>query len=122
MHGFWTVWCQDAAILPHTSGDGQTGLVPHGFRKRQLMWTDEGGNRETVERRSSFDIFILHVQEMHAACTKHDHTQAHTYTWSTHTKTIREGAFTLTAVIMCISKTHWYKIFFHLYKLGEMIN
>lgn len=36
MHGFGAVWRQDAAILPHTSCDGQTGLVPHGFRKRQL--------------------------------------------------------------------------------------
>lgn len=35
MHGFGAVWRQDAAILPHTSCDGQTGLVPHGFRERQ---------------------------------------------------------------------------------------
>lgn len=57
MHGFWTVWCQDTAILPHTSGDGQTGLVPHGFRKRQLVWTDKGhggGNRNIVERSFGF--------------------------------------------------------------------
>lgn len=78
MHGFWTVRRQDAAILPHTTGNRQTGLVPHGFSKRQLMWTDEGENRETVERRSSFDIFTLPVQEMQAACTKHDHKHAHT--------------------------------------------
>lgn len=37
VHGLGTVWRQDAAILPHTSCDGQTGLVPHGFRKRQLI-------------------------------------------------------------------------------------
>lgn len=36
MHGFGAVWRQDAPVLPHTSCDGQTGLVPHGFRKRQL--------------------------------------------------------------------------------------
>lgn len=37
MHSFGAVWRQDTAVLPHTSCDGQTGLVPHGFRKRQLQ-------------------------------------------------------------------------------------
>lgn len=55
-HGFWTVWRYHTAILPHASGDGQTGLVSHGFRKRQLGWTDEGqgGNGEIAERRFGF--------------------------------------------------------------------
>lgn len=66
MHGFWTVWRQDTAILSHTSSDGQTGLVPHGFRKRQLVWTDEGrgGDREIVER--SFGRY----SQVHSSCTK----------------------------------------------------
>lgn len=42
MHSFGTVWRQDTAILPYTSCDGQAGLVPHGFRERQLM----GGETE----------------------------------------------------------------------------
>jgi len=41
MHGFGAVWRQDAAILPDTSCDGQTGLIPHGFRKRQLRGGQE---------------------------------------------------------------------------------
>lgn len=50
MHGFGAVWRQDAAILPHTSCDGQTGLVPHGFRKRQLMRGEmEGRTEKKVE-------------------------------------------------------------------------
>lgn len=36
MHSFGAVWRQDAAILPHTSCDGQAGLIPHSFRKRKL--------------------------------------------------------------------------------------
>ena len=50
MHGFRAVWRQDAAILPHTSCDGQTGLVPHGFRERQLLRGEmEGRSRRRVE-------------------------------------------------------------------------
>ncbi|KAK5601665.1 hypothetical protein CRENBAI_022230 [Crenichthys baileyi] len=36
MHGFGAVWSQDAAVLPHASCDGQSGLIPHGFGERQL--------------------------------------------------------------------------------------
>lgn len=45
MHSFGTVWRQDTAILPYTSCDGQAGLVPHGFRERQLMGGETGGDR-----------------------------------------------------------------------------
>lgn len=49
MHGFGAVWSQDAAILPHASRDGQSGLIPHGFRERELCkrWR---GHRKEVER------------------------------------------------------------------------
>lgn len=48
MHSFGAVWSQDAAVLPHTSRDGQTGLVPHGFGKRQLFEIDQRG--QTVSK------------------------------------------------------------------------
>lgn len=56
MHGFGTVWREDTAILPHTSSDGQTGLVPHGFRKRQLERTEEEKRGEQRNSREEFGI------------------------------------------------------------------
>lgn len=56
MHGFGTVWREDTAILPHTSSDGQTGLVPHGFRKRQLEWTEEEKRGKQRNSREEFGI------------------------------------------------------------------
>ena len=50
MHSFGTVWRQDTAILPYTSCDGQAGLVPHGFRERQLMGGETEGWGGTEER------------------------------------------------------------------------
>lgn len=100
MHGFWTVWCQDTAILPHTSGDGQTGLVSHGFRKRQLVWT------EIVERHFGIKYTV------HSSCTKDANCKLTRHarvtficacTCAQTMHTIREGAITRTGVIMCIN-------------------
>lgn len=109
MHGLGAVWRQDAAILPHTSCDGQTGLVPHGFRKRQLMSGEMGGagdgeeggdgRVEILVEKKNHLIGIKTVQQMQNhlhkdtnlytnPCTKHAHTLY------TRVPTMREGAIT----------------------------
>lgn len=51
MHGFGAVWRQYTAVLPDTSRDGQTGLVPHGFRKRQLHEGESVDGEESKDGR-----------------------------------------------------------------------
>jgi len=51
VRGLGAVRRRDAAVLPHAARDGQTGLVPHGFGKRQLEEEEEGGGVATRKKR-----------------------------------------------------------------------